>query len=448
MTFARGAAVNGEWLLPGALDKPPLSIYHSALSMVFFGNTADAAGVLQLDIHIGEFAGRLPNALLGIALAALMMRLAGKVHGDATAALLAGVLTAISPFTIVYGASAFTDMTLLFCSAGALYCAASGRWALAGSALGLAFWSKQQAIFPAAFIGLFWLALGAKRRDGIRLGLPLGVMVAALLIWDGARPEASLFAQAAANNAPAQWLAQPSAWMDRSIEWARMAGWLMGPPAVTVALLAAALVSRWRGPLVAQAIPMRPFERLAVASVIAYALVHVVFNFNLYERYLFLIAPLVILAVSGRLAMLYRSERRGRLLASAGAVIILAGAMLTLGAGTPLEAERRENAGIDRLAAQLKGKPVATVIYDPWLGWQLGYYLGQWHDKRRAHYPTAEALVAGALALEETGERYFVAPIDQPHDDWLATLGEAGFAVAEDYRRDRFVLYRLTPPAA
>ncbi|HLU11718.1 MAG TPA: hypothetical protein VK003_18735, partial [Oceanobacillus sp.] len=32
-TFARSAALNGDWLLHGSLDKPPLTIYASALSM-------------------------------------------------------------------------------------------------------------------------------------------------------------------------------------------------------------------------------------------------------------------------------------------------------------------------------------------------------------------------------------------------------------------------------
>ena len=90
---------------------------------------------------------------------------------------------------------------------------------------------------------------------------------------------------------------------------------------------------------------------------------------------------------------------------------------------------------------------MATVIYDPWLGWELDYYLGAWHDKRRVHYPTAEALKGGALELDERGERYFVAPIDQAHDEWLAALRAALFSVDVDYQRDRFIVYRLTPPA-
>ena len=85
----------------------------------------------------------------------------------------------------------------------------------------------------------------------------------------------------------------------------------------------------------------------------------------------------------------------------------------------------------------LNAKPVATVIYDPWLGWELGYYLGQWHDKRRVHYPTPAALVAGALALDEaSATATFVAPVDQPHDDWLAALRGLGFGVDVDYERD------------
>ena len=34
-TFARDAALNGAWMLPGALDKPPLTFYAMALSMSF-----------------------------------------------------------------------------------------------------------------------------------------------------------------------------------------------------------------------------------------------------------------------------------------------------------------------------------------------------------------------------------------------------------------------------
>ena len=88
---------------------------------------------------------------------------------------------------------------------------------------------------------------------------------------------------------------------------------------------------------------------------------------------------------------------------------------------------------------------MATVIYDPWLGWELGYYLDIWHNKRRVHYPNPQELVRGALALDEIGDRYLVARDDLQHDEWLQTLTGAGFAVKVEYERDHFVVYRLAP---
>ena len=152
MTFAREAAVKGDWMLPGALDKPPLSIYLSALSLVAVGLRADEAGVLHLDPLLGEFAGRLPNALLALLLTALMMRLAQRLYRSEFAALIAGFLTATSPFILAYGASAFTDMSLVFWALLSLYAALERRFMLVAVALGLALWSKQQALFALPLI--------------------------------------------------------------------------------------------------------------------------------------------------------------------------------------------------------------------------------------------------------------------------------------------------------
>lgn len=440
MTFARGAAVNGDWLLPGSLDKPPLSIYLSAWSMVAFAIRADADGVLQLDPHIGEFGSRLPNACLAILFTALMMRLARRMHSCRWAALLAGLLAATSPFLLAYGASAFTDMSLLFCSAAALYFALEDRWALAGAALGLAFWSKQQAAFAAPLIIMILAARGGRRRDWLSLGLALAGFGAALLIWDGARQEASIFLQAAVNNSPASWLVKPFSWLERFADWLGLGLWLLGPPLVTGVLLACAgfgLMMR-RGARTGRRRSLA-LERVLLLYVIGFLGAHAVFRFNLYDRYLLLALPPLIILAAGRVAR--ASPSRGLRLGLAA--LLIAGGLWSLIEGLD---SGSASAGIDRLADHLKAKPVAAVIYDPWLGWELGYYLGQWHDKRRVHYPTAEALAAGALALDEIGDRYFVAPVDQPHDAWLAALRRAGFGIALDYERDRFIVYRLTVP--
>lgn len=447
MTFARGAAVNGDWLLPGPLDKPPLSIYFGALSMAAVGVSADEDGVLHLDPGLGEFAGRLSNVCLAILLTALLMRLAWRIQRDRWAALFAGLIVAASPYTLVYGASGLTDMSLLFWSAAALYLALAGRWRLSGFALGLAFWSKQQGAFFAPLLVMILLARGGGRRDWLRLGLPAIALGAALLIWDGARPEASIFAQAAVNNLPETWLVEPALWRPRLEHWLGRGLWLLGPPLATGALLLGAAfvsASRWgRGASRNRALRV---ERVLLLYIVGFLGAQVVLPFNLYDRYLLLILPPLVLLVAGSLARARIAAARGQGLRFGLAALIAAGGLWSLNAGWTVGGDPGAYEGIDALAGHLNAKPVATVIYDPWLGWELGYYLGTWHDKRRAHYPTAAALAAGALALDETGDRYFVAPVDQPHGEWLAALDEAGFGVTLDYERDRFIAYRLTVP--
>ena len=443
MSFARAAAVKGDWLLPGSLDKPPLSLYFSALSVAVIGNTADASGVLQLDVYIGEFAGMLPNAFLAILLTALMMRLAP----GGWAAVFAGLLTVSSPYLLAYGASAYTDMSLLFFSALALHFGLKRSWAWAGIALGLAFWSKQQAALFVPLVLLCLMAQAGRRSAFGRLALALFALFGALLIWDFARPEASVFLQAAANNAPDAWAAEPSQWLERLAAWLARAVWLLGPPLVTCLLLlggAAASLRRIGARQVAGR--SRAMEPALLLYIAGYLGAHTILRFNFYDRYLLLILPPLILLVAGWLAQLSPVARRGAVYRLGIALLLAASGLWSLHRSGPIGGDRGASAGIDALAAHLNSKPVATVIYDPWLGWELGYYLGVWHDKRRAHYPTAEALAAGALALDETGARYLVAPIDQPHDDWLAALRAVGFGAALDYERDRFIVYRLTAP--
>lgn len=439
MTFARGAAVKGDWLLSGALDKPPLSLYLSALSMMAVGVSVDAAGVLQLDVYAGEFAGALPNVMLALLFTALMMRLAWQRYRDWSSAFFAGLLSATSPFLASYGAGAFTDMSLLFFALVAFTFAESRRWVLAGLALGLAFWAKQQAVFVAVFLALPLIWEGAGRRKRLRFALPLVAALLALLAWDAARPEASIFLQAAANNAPDQLLAPPGSWPERLAQLLGAALWLPGPPALTLLLLAGAGFAAYQRPGLLRS------DRGLMAALLVYLAIHIVFGFRLYDRFLLLLLPLVILPLARGLAALseIHARRRPRLIVL---VAVLLGALGTFSGQTPVSAGRGAYAGIDELADYLNTKPVATVLYDRWLGWQLDYYLGPWHDKRRVYHPTTAALAADALSLDETGARYFLSPVDLPYERWVDALHDAGFAVAVDYRSDRFISFRLLPP--
>ena len=440
MTFARGAAVNGDWLLPGALDKAPLTIYLSAISMVATGLFADDNGVLHLDPLQGEFAARLPNVMLALLLVGLMMRLSRVLFRDEAAALAAGLLTVLSPYILAFGATAFTDMGLLFFYVLTLYCLAQRRFGAAGLALGLAFCCKQQALLLLPLVLLLLLAQQDRRAAVIRLTLPLALLSLLLLVWDAARPGTSVFLLGTVNNLPAQWIAAPAEWLGRLLEWARLGAWLLGPPIVTATLLGLAILGRFA----AGAAPRKQSDtRIYLIYIVAYITLHSALAFNQYDRYLLLVLPPLILVLSGHLPALFRRARYYKSLWLSLALVLVFIALFSLRLGLPIGGDRGEHDGINDLARALNSKPVATVIYDPWLGWELAYYMGQWSDKRRVHYPTAEALVVGALALKELGDRYLAAPVDRGHEDWAAALEAAGFALSIDYRRDRFVVYRL-----
>ena len=425
MSFARRAAVQGDWMLSGPLDKPPLSLYVSALSMAAVGTVSDDEGVLRLDARQGEFAGRLPNALLAIALVALMMRLAWDIWRNETAARLAGLLMTASPYSLAFGATAFTDMSLLFWSTLSLWLAVRRRFGWAGLTLGLAFWSKQQALWALPLIVMFIPRAGRQRWILGWLGV-LGILFA----WDAARPETSVFLLGAAHNLPTYPIANPSTWLARLSEWLRLGSWLIAPP--LTALIIALAAAGWR--------KQRPAKTLLL-YILAYLTLHTLIPFNQYDRYALPILPAFVLLMAGGLT---RVIGQWRIAAVMGGLLMLSA--LTSLDNLPIGGDHRKYQGIDELAAVLNSKPLATVIYDPWLGWELDYYMGPWSDKRRVHYPTPDALAAGALDLDEIGARYLVAPAWQTVDPWLKSLEAVGFSVSADVQSPRFAVYRLLPP--
>jgi 4-amino-4-deoxy-L-arabinose transferase-like glycosyltransferase len=145
-TFARRAALNGDWLLPGALDKPPLSIYAMAIAMLPFVEPR-SDGLPQLTIRSGELAARLPGALASLLLIPLVYGLASRLYADKFTALVPAALLAVSPFAVAYSATAFTDGMMLLWLTAALWAAAGHRWTWVGVGMALAFASKQQALF-------------------------------------------------------------------------------------------------------------------------------------------------------------------------------------------------------------------------------------------------------------------------------------------------------------
>jgi 4-amino-4-deoxy-L-arabinose transferase-like glycosyltransferase len=431
-TFARNAAVNGDWMLSGALDKPPLSLYASALAMHFTGVHVNASGVLDLDLKAGEFAARLPGALAGIVTIALTYALARRLKAGRRAAVGAAALTAFSPLLVGVSPTAFTDPLLLMFGLAAGGAAAAGRAAASGLLLALAVASKQQGVFviPLAVALLWTAASGRRQRTLTAFTAALAAGVAVLLAWDAARPETSVFALASANNDPQRLLPDAAELLPRLVAWLDVLGAGFGTVWLALGLLAAALVGMWRS------------RRLAIIGAYAalYFAAHWLLPFNLYDRYLLPLIPLTAVAAAAGLDTLPRR---------AFVPALTALCVLLLAAQAPFPQDNRwRDDNVIALADTVNAHPLGTIVYDHWSGWHLGYYLGVWSDKRRVYYPDPDIQAQDALRNPERAPRLLVAPREVDAAPWLDALRAAGFEVWLEYENPRFRLYGLLSPAS
>jgi 4-amino-4-deoxy-L-arabinose transferase-like glycosyltransferase len=514
-TFARQAAVNGDWLLLGPLDKPPLSIYANALAMIFVGNTQFSNGVLNLEPRRGEFAARLPGTFASILLVATVYALAQRLYrgvfargsssplnprsiarrgdfqtpiepaapslhlhfldrrpGGEDTAIVAMLLTALSPYAVAFSATAFTDGLMLLCIILALGAAGRGRWFWSGVWLALGYASKQQALLylPLLAVIAWRVTLHPRRsafrrfRDGLRFSLPLIVCLIALTLWDAARSQpAGLWALAVANNDPARFV-----YADELIP--RLLGWLaFGQVIAGHAWLTAGLMLLAVATFVYRLVNPKRRAGLSVDAALwlylaGYGLLHWLVAFNIYDRYLLLVLPIILLLMArglvwawGNLTQRHRdaeTQSDFRILVTlllcgfALCLVLLPAAWDASADRSSVGADRGKHSGIDALADYLNAKTLGAIVYDHWLGWELGYYMGIWTDKRRVYYPTPHALATDARLQADPAPRYFVAPLGQPVTDWLDALRGVGFKVTLDYCQQGFKSYRLIPPQA
>lgn len=426
-TYARNAAVYGDWMLSGPLDKPPLSLYAMALSMQFTGVTTLPDGVLTLDARAGELAARLPAVFAGIVTVAAVMALAG-VLGGPRAGWIAGTIASVSPQMIAFSATAFTDPLLVMFGTLALLQAARGRAITSGLLLAAAFASKQQAVLIAPLVVL----LLSSRVGWRRLVTAAAAGGTLLLIWDLARQDLSIFAVAADNNNPYRWLVPPSEWPERAAQWARYLSTAFGPPLLTALICAAGLL-----PLSLRS-PTR-IERVRWGLLVLLT-AHVVLPFNLYDRYLLLLLPGIAVLAALRLRVLLRWRWTAVLVLS----VVIAGG-LAEPARYPTDVRDRDS-GLIELAAFINRQPLGTIVYNPWLGWEMGYTVGPWSDKRVVYYPSPDEFAADAPKNPDTAGRLLIAPGWAPVPHWMAAA-EAGFAVRIAYRSADYAAWWLTPMA-
>ncbi len=457
VSFARQAAVQGDWLLHGSLDKPPLTIYVNALALTAFGIQSLPNGVLNLDNRIGEFAARIPGMFASVLLITVVVALAKQLYrGDKKLGrptlYITCLLMALSPLAIAFSVTAFTDGLMLLCVTFALWMASRRSWLWAGIGLALGFWCKQQALlYLPLVIGIGWLC---EHRIGRRLSptkalrfiLPILGGITLLFIWDGARgQETSLWMLATVNNDPGR-LARLDELLPRLAGWWQYGQYLLGAGVVTAGLGIIAvigLVERWRDSVSGDT----RIDAALAAYVVIYMLVHWLVAINIYDRYLLLILPPVVLLIARGISTLYWWFKgvQGFIIALL-LIICLPTAWIASENKLPIGGDGGRHNGIEQVADYLNSQRLGAIVYDHWLGWELGYYMGTWSDKRRVYYPTPQALALDALRQADVAPRYFVVPDWVDAREWLNALRESNFKVAETYYQTPFAVYELQRP--
>ncbi len=454
MTFARQAAVQGDWLLHGSLDKPPLTIYVNALALTAYGIRPLPDGVLTLDNRSGEFAARVTGVFICMLSIVVMVALAkGLYRGDQQTRYIVSLLFGLSPLAIAFGATAFTDGLMLLCVVIAMWMASRRRWFWAGVWLALGFWCKQQAaLYLPLVMAVGWLCERQNQRKMsiaklIRFMLPIVIGVALLFVWDGARNQVtSMWTLATVNNDPGR-LARLDELLPRLTEWWHYGQYLFGAGLVTVVLCIVALVGLFRR--LRASISVDVWIDVALAAyVFIYLLFHWLVAINIYDRYLLLISPPLVLLVARGLTRLL--EGRSSIMHTLVVLLLLTVCLPTAWTSSqdqlPIGGDRGKHNGIEQVADYLNSQRLGAIVYDHWLGWELGYYMGTWSDKRRVYYPTPQALASDALLQMDPAPRYFVVPAWADATDWLIALRDANFRVTKTYDQYPFGVYELQRP--
>lgn len=170
--------------------------------------------------------------------------------------------------------------------------------------------------------------------------------------------------------------------------------------------------------------------------ILVYVTIHIVLPFNIYDRYLLLIyPPLIVLAARGMARIVSR-----RL--TLPALLVLALLMTTAPMRFPTDVRDR-NDGLIALGEFINRQGLGTIVYNRWLGWEMGYYLGPWSDKRVVHYPTPEQFAEDAPRNPDTAPRLFIAPSWADVGPWLKAAEDAGFTVRIAYRSADYAAWWL-----
>jgi len=439
-----------------AVDKPPLFLYVQALSFLLFGSS--------------EVAARLPSLVATVVSVGLIFELGRSLYSR-DLGLLAALLWAASPFTILFAPTAFTDPMMVMWMLAGCAAAVHGRWAWAGIWLGLAAITKPQgAFFAPLALGLGQVAQGKSPRRASQAVLLVAAFLSVFglaLLWDVARArQPGFLAQAVVNygRLPLSWSTAWQHWLGlvSLLRYGTASRVLNGALLVGLPLLLAADVVLLRDPAKASDTRFgqagKPYQAqadLVITVFIALFLVgHSLVVFAMWDRYLLGLIPWLALLLARILTLPLRLPQNwspGRVL---GLVFVLGMLAFTLrpirdaaASRFPIGGDHGAYQGIEQIVNFFQAVPADTTVYHRWLGWHWRFYL--WGSPYDFRAWTSPGDLAAQAAARPGARRYVVFPSWQSSSEARLALADAGLAMREVQRAYRgdgsvsFILYRI-----
>lgn len=425
--------VHNDYFLERAVtDKPP--------------STYAVVGTSLLWIGENEFAARLPNvyfSLLGLAAFYAFVRQA--THSQSTA-IVALFFLIISPLDIAYAATVFQDPPMLACALLSAWFISRQNWALAGLSFGFSVIMKPTGLWLLPLIVGIGMVCPARQRS-ISVGIVLSrtvffivfstLPVALVYWWDAQRPQ-SFISLGASNNNPQRWIRSDEVWM-RAETWLQTAGQITGAPAVGIILALLSVV--WLLHAASKRHPTGLVSWLVTVYLIAYAGIYWFIAFSIWNRYVFLLTPFLLLIAAQ--AVVWLAGKRQSILVLMISFIVVANWQHIQSADRLSRAPGVK--GVDELADVLNHHFYGAIVYDYWFGWSLSWYLGGAPGVWVIYFPTPESL---ATHMQQgDGAQYFIAPSEAQGRIWQTLLNGQQVQTIPlcRTREGGFVIYQLLP---
>jgi 4-amino-4-deoxy-L-arabinose transferase-like glycosyltransferase len=450
------------WLADVPIDKPPLLPYLVAGAQTVFG------GHLESGPSTSEFAIRFPGLGAGLLAVVLVTSLTYYLYRERWTATTAALGLALSPFAILFSGTAFTDPTMVALGLAACVAIVRDRPGLAGLMVGLSCATKQT--------GLVWLPLvvailAVRRESGADclssllpfiagLSGPIGLM----WVWDRIRvlqgTESFLrLGVASYGGLRTIW---PQELGVRLRGWSELARYLFAPRVVCILLLLGMPTLVWRA--VQDDRPRGAFfDLLLVCFSVLYTLVHWLWAFPVWDRYLLPLVPVlaillgrflgVVITWVGQAVESVNPTIRGWVVTLCSLVLVafLIGPAINAACSRyPVGGDHWAYDGIDDVATYLRALPEGSVVYQHWLGWHYAYYLFR-APIYVAYWSTPAWLAQDVMAFGDKESRYITFPSWESSDRVAQGLAGVGYQldpVLTTAHRDSsasFVVYHIRP---